>query len=71
MWLKGEYIAINHSDDVWEPQKLEKQVAFLDAHPEIGAVFSDALIIGENSEPFQDVSHAYYKVFNQPNRKSL
>src|SRR5258706_8949117 len=64
----GEYIAVHHSDDIWEPQKLEKQVAFLDEHPEIGAVFSNALIIGENSEPFEDTSHFYYKIFEQPNR---
>ncbi|NLJ19748.1 MAG: glycosyltransferase, partial [Bacteroidales bacterium] len=47
----GEYIAIHHSDDIWEPDKLEKQVAFLDANPEIGAVFSQAQIIDENGDP--------------------
>src|SRR5436189_263834 len=34
---RGEYIAVHHSDDAWELEKLEKQVAFLDVHPEIGA----------------------------------
>ena len=65
---RGEYIAIHHSDDVWEADKLEKQVAFLNENPRIGAVFSNALIIGENGEPFEDKSHFYYKIFNQPNR---
>ena len=65
---KGIYIAIHHSDDVWEPDKLEKQVSFLDDHPNIGAVFSNALPIGENSKPLKDESHFYYNVFNQPNR---
>lgn len=64
----GEYIAIHHSDDVWEPRKLEMQVAFLDAHPEIGAVFTNALAIGEDGEPFDDPDHFYSKVFDQPNR---
>lgn len=64
----GDYIAIHHSDDVWEPEKLEKQVACLDSNPEIGAVFSNALIIGENGEPLKDKSHPYYSVFDQPNR---
>jgi glycosyltransferase involved in cell wall biosynthesis len=36
----GEYIAVQHSDDVWMPEKLARQVAYLDAHPEIGAVFT-------------------------------
>ncbi len=44
----GEYIAIHHSDDVWEPDKLKKQVAFLDANTEIGAVFTWAQIIDEH-----------------------
>ncbi len=65
---QGEYIAIHHSDDVWEPQKLEKQVVFLEEHPEIGAVFSQALIIGENGESFEDISHPYHGIFEQPNR---
>src|SRR5450759_1118655 len=47
----GEYIAIHHSDDVWELDKLEKQVAFLDAHLDIGAVFTNALTIAEDSSP--------------------
>src|SRR5215510_8500706 len=41
----GEYIAVQHSDDIWESQKLEKQIAFLDENPQIGAVFTNALII--------------------------
>ncbi|MBI1792906.1 MAG: glycosyltransferase [Chloroflexi bacterium] len=44
----GEYIAIQHSDDIWESQKLEKQVAFLDENPSIGAIFTWAQVIDEN-----------------------
>lgn len=65
---KGRYIAIHHSDDVWEPQKLEKQVAFLENNPEIGAVFTWAQVIDEDGQPFEDQNHFYYKVFEQPNR---
>ena len=65
---KGKYIAIHHSDDIWEPQKLEKQVNFLDENQHIGAVFSNALAITENGEPFDDKSHFYYSIFDQPNR---
>jgi glycosyltransferase involved in cell wall biosynthesis len=64
----GEYIAIHHSDDVWELDKLEKQVAFLDAHPEIGAVFTNALAIAEDSSPLSDEKHFYSNIFDQPNR---
>ncbi len=44
----GEYIAIHHSDAVWELDKLEKQVAFLDANPETGAVFTWVQMIDEH-----------------------
>jgi len=64
----GEYIAIHHSDNVWESQKLKKQVDYLDAHPDVGAVFTNAQIIDENGEPFKDESHFLYKIFDQPNR---
>lgn len=36
---RGELIAIYHADDFYEPNILEKEAAFLQAHPEAGAVF--------------------------------
>lgn len=35
-----EYIACIASDDMWEPEKLEKQVSFLRKHPEYKACFT-------------------------------
>ena len=64
----GDLIAIHHSDDIWEPQKLAKQVAFLDANPEVGALFTTVQIIDEAGNPFQDQNHFYSKRFEQANR---
>jgi glycosyltransferase involved in cell wall biosynthesis len=64
----GEYIAIHHSDDVWELEKLEKQVAYLDKNPQVGAVFTDIVVIGEHNQPLEDNTHIYQTAFNQPNR---
>ncbi|MDR1849839.1 MAG: glycosyltransferase [Zoogloeaceae bacterium] len=63
---RGEYIAIHHSDDVWEPEKLEKQVAFLDQHPETGAVFSWVNIMDERGNLRND--HPLYTHFRQGNK---
>jgi len=65
---KGEYIAIHHSDDVWELDKLAKQVAFLDSRDDIGAVFTNALAINEDGQTFVDEDHFYYKIFDQQNK---
>lgn len=46
--LTGEYIAMHHSDDAWSLDKLKKQVAFLDANPQIAAVFTRVQIIDEH-----------------------
>jgi len=35
---RGELIAIMDADDVCAPTRLERQVAFLDVHPEVGLV---------------------------------
>jgi glycosyltransferase involved in cell wall biosynthesis len=39
---RGELIAIMDADDVCSPNRLERQVAFLDEHPEIGLIGSGA-----------------------------
>lgn len=66
---EGKYIAIHHSDDVWAPDKLQKQVGFLEEHKEYGAVFSLARIIDEkNNEIVGDINYYTRGVFNQSNR---
>jgi hypothetical protein len=68
---KGEYIAVINSDDAWLPNKLEKQVNFLDSHPDIGAVFSYAQIIDEDSNDLADKNHAYHTIFIQHNKNKF
>jgi glycosyltransferase involved in cell wall biosynthesis len=65
---QGEYIAVHHSDDIWESNKLTWQVDFLESHSEFGAVFTDALAIDEDGDPLINSTHAYSNIFSQPNR---
>lgn len=65
---KGKYIAYMSSDDIWELEKLEKQVNYLDNHPDVQAVFSKVLIIDEEGKLFQNKEHFYYSIFDQENR---
>lgn len=46
---EGELVAILNDDDVWLPEKLEKQVALLDAHPEVGLVHTGGYFIDGDS----------------------
>lgn len=41
----GKYIAFLDCDDIWLPEKLEKQVAQLKANESLGLVYSDCLLI--------------------------
>lgn len=65
---RGRYIAIIGSDDAFAPQKLEAQARYLDAHPEIAAVFTWAQLVDELGALFTDASHPHYSTFDQPNR---
>lgn len=65
---QGEYIAILNSDDAFAPDKLKKQVEFLDSNPCYGAVFSYARLIDEEGHDFHDENNLYYDVYIQPNR---
>jgi glycosyltransferase involved in cell wall biosynthesis/SAM-dependent methyltransferase len=40
---QGEYLALLDADDVWLPEKLERQVAILEAHPQVGLLFGAPL----------------------------
>lgn len=42
---EGKYTAIFHADDVYEPQMVASQVAFLEANPDAGGVFTEATLI--------------------------
>lgn len=43
---RGEYVAVLDADDIMHPERLARQVAFLDMHPEVGVCGSYAQIIG-------------------------
>lgn len=51
----GEYIAFLDSDDLWNPQKIEKQVYLLDANPQVGLVYSWVSLIDEWEQPLGKV----------------
>lgn len=47
---KGEYVARMDADDLCMPERFEKQVAFLQAHPYIDVVGSAIIIYDENGD---------------------
>ena len=47
---KGQYIAFVDDDDLWFPEKLEKQVTILNSHPEYGLVHGYCACINENGQ---------------------
>src|SRR5215212_437187 len=48
---QGNYVAVQNSDDVWAPDKLALQFAFLEANPRCGAMFSRVAYIDATGAP--------------------
>jgi len=67
----GEYIAVLNSDDYFLPGKLERQVAFLEAHPEIGAVFGLPLFVDERGARFHNRRNPFVGLFTDQNRSRI
>lgn len=54
---RGEYIARNDADDISTPDRLARQVAFLDAHPEVVLLGCQVSLIDEQDRPLGEVAH--------------
>ena len=52
---EGKYTAIFHADDIYEPEIVEKQVAFLENHTEAGAVFTEARMINDKGKVIGEI----------------
>ncbi len=60
----GEYIALLCSDDLWEPEKLQKQIEYLDRNPECAAVFTRCQPVDQKGILIKSKKNPYYKQFN-------
>lgn len=54
---KGKYIAHMDGDDYWiNPHKLQKQVDFMEAHPDFSACFHNAFVTYEDGSPTEELN---------------
>lgn len=70
---QGEYIAVLGSDDIWEKDKLEKQLQVLERDHSLAACFSFARIIGKDSEEINasNVFNVSIFKYDAPNREKM
>ncbi len=59
---KGKYIAFLDCDDIWLPQKLEKQISLLESTPKAGLVYSNSIFFDQKTGK----ERLLYKSKNQP-----
>jgi glycosyltransferase involved in cell wall biosynthesis/ubiquinone/menaquinone biosynthesis C-methylase UbiE len=64
---QGDYIAFLDDDDIWLPEKLEKQIIFLEAHQDIGLVHTFTEVINEQGFLLEEETRQRLKSY----RKSM
>lgn len=61
---KGEYLAFLDHDDIWMPEKIEKQLAILKLDPKIALISTNGFLILENTKTeiplIEDVKTGYF-----------
>lgn len=65
---KGDYVAFMDADDVWAPQKIQRQVQHLRDHPAVGLVYTEGMTItkdGKKIAPFDYSKEFTGKCFDQ------
>lgn len=60
---RGEYIARMDGDDIALPERLERQVAYLDAHPEVGVLGTQAHLLGIDKVTTKPLVHEEIRVW--------
>ena len=64
----GNYIARIDSDDTWKPEKLQKQINYMEMYPECGACFSLVNIVDENDNVLTEKETERVRWFTTDNR---
>ena len=65
---RGKYIARLDSDDRWYPDKLEKQLAYMESHNNCGATFSWVNVIDEQGKSLTAEESFFVELFRAKNR---
>lgn len=61
--VKGDYLARIDSDDLWYPDKLEKQLLFMEEHPECSVCFTWCDLIDEYGNNINELEPNRLKVY--------
>lgn len=56
---RGEYLAFLDCDDIWLPQKLERQIPLFEKDSKVGLVFSDAIYFGQQGRSWKLYRRGY------------
>ena len=59
----GDYVAFMNSDDEWLPEKIEKQVKFMEKNPEYGACFTSVYLMNNKGEDITDQCIGWKNLF--------